>query len=1130
MPFIIAGLVLALFALAPRSAWATPTQTGLGDVADAAEMRTLAGRSIAHLRFAFDATWSDTRPPPLKTLKVGDAFSLTLVRAALDEALDTGRFANGSVGAAANADGTVDVTLHLSPRRLIERVEVGLVLVGGARFEREDLLREAGLTEGGEIVARELPMHEHRLFDYLVRRGFPDAKAHVTTRVTDDPLRVIVAIDVDLGTPRDVTRRAFYVVGVHAAVIETTTDAYLVKAGDRADEQALTAADIALATNLKKRGYFDADVTHDMVPYGAGFALRVRVDPGPFVEIAFVGNDAFDEAALTGALELAEDPDRTAPHLGEKVRQFYVGRGFLDVEVASQIQPIGPGPDRSEAEGQTKTSGAARSRLLFRVHESGRVRVNKREYPCFREDVARKAEDAPKSASEVGSEIDSFLEEELPGADIFVSPPNRAVDGLMGGGSGTRAEPLLLEPRDVMSGPTYQRAAEHLQDLFRADGFLSARVGPLFMRRRACDPRSPPGRCVPIASPPLGDMCTYDAQNLPATIPPQDPSTVCFPDAARKITCERELDVLLPIKLGPRTFLYDIAFTGTKGIDPAKLVSSVEVPLGKPVSTKRLDDLRRQLVELYREEGYAFVDLRYTIETSPDRTRARVRFDVTESDQVRVANIVVRGNMRTTLNSIMKRVALKKGGLYRASQMRLTEEQVATLGVFASVSVNLEEPFVPGPEKTVIINVVERTPQYIEPSVGISSNEGIRGALEYGHLNLNGSATSLSLRLQMSYLPNAFIIDNEVFKNYGGLSIADRLAFRATGSVGIPEIGFGPRVRAAFDSVGTRDLQRDYTLTKLAAVPNITFRASRALQISLFQSFEYNNVLIFDGTTVDDYLRRLNAEAQLNSDLAQRLRVPDGPSVVFAQRLVISWDRRDNTFNASRGTYAAFSIEHVDAFPTSERATIAGAGSGKGHFFRIAPTFAGYIPLPRNIRIAAQLRVGYNLQLTNTSQTYPDRQFFMGGVDSMRGWLTSTFIPQDQVDQIEHDASDPAKQPKDKLTADKLAVRGGDFMVNPRIELRVPIRALAGGKPRGSIVDLLETAIFLDTGNLWTKPSYPFERNENGDVHGFPVRASVGTGARLQTPVGPVVVDWGYNLTRKSYEDEWNFHFAVGLF
>jgi outer membrane translocation and assembly module TamA len=84
-------------------------------------------------------------------------------------------------------------------------------------------------------------------------------------------------------------------------------------------------------------------------------------------------------------------------------------------------------------------------------------------------------------------------------------------------------------------------------------------------------------------------------------------------------------------------------------------------------------------------------------------------------------------------------------------------------------------------------------------------------------------------------------------------------------------------------------------------------------------------------------------------------------------------------------------------------------------------------------------------------------------------------------------------------------------MINPKFELRIPIKGA------------FETAVFSDVGNLWVDATYPFE-------HGFPIRASVGSGIRYQTPIGPLAFDYGINLTRKAFEDFGAFHFAIGLF
>jgi len=96
------------------------------------------------------------------------------------------------------------------------------------------------------------------------------------------------------------------------------------------------------------------------------------------------------------------------------------------------------------------------------------------------------------------------------------------------------------------------------------------------------------------------------------------------------------------------------------------------------------------------------------------------------------------------------------------------------------------------------------------------------------------------------------------------------------------------------------------------------------------------------------------------------------------------------------------------------------------------------------------------------------------------------------------------------------------MMLNPRLELRLPIK------------EPLETVIFGDAGNLWLDPLDPF-RNPSDLTLAY----SAGTGLRLQTPIGPIAVDYGINLSRlfsadnnprRNYENFGAFDFSIGLF
>jgi outer membrane protein insertion porin family len=1057
------------------------------------------------------ATWGDVHPPIISMLRAGDKLTSFSVRRAMEEAMASGHSADAWVTVVQEPSG-VHVTVHVMPRKIIDSIRVDL---HGTPLDDGELLRDAELATENELVARDISALQARLDALLQRRGFPAPQVNISTRPTDDPLRVVLMLDISPGAPRKIERRVLYPVRGTKEEIEDAKKFYPVLEGARADEPVLAAADAALEGRIRARGRHRAEVNHDVVLHRGLVVLRVRIDYGTRYETRYEGNDHFDKSTLDGVLDLEDETDRTPNHLVQKVREYYVKHGFLDAEV--KLEPRGE-PATDEI-----------SYLVFHVTEGQRVYVAARSYPCLREDDVRKlSEGGPTSARAIGSEIDSYLEEELPGNDLIVPPRSSGLDATIGpsmGQKGARPTPLELDPHSAYVPETYERAVQHVQELYRAEGFLSAQVGPVQVIRRRCDPRGPAGECKPMAVPEAQDICTYDASGLPLPVASLEQGSTCVPDPAHGITCEPRVWLRIPIKLGPRTQLWDVAFGGSNAFSPQALGKIADVKLGQYVNSLKIDEARRRVADAYKEEGYAFVDVKYLLEQSPDHTRARVRFIVSEGEKVYVRQIVVRGNVFTKTHVIERRIALEVNGPYRASLVRKTEERIATLGTFASVGVALENPYVPQKNKTVIITVVERPRQYSEVAPGFSTGEGFRVRAEYGHNNLWGTAVGLTLRLQLAYIPTPLIIDPVARDNYRDLNLLARIGLRLTGSLVFPEIGLGPLVRTGVDGILVHDLQRDFYITKIALIPNANYRPISEIQFSLFNSFEFNNSRIFQEGNIPAYLESLARQGRNITDLVRQLLVPDGESYVISQRFLFTWDRRDNAFNASKGTYFVSGVEHVDGYPIQ---TDTAPGQRvqpfkESHFFKFTQTFGGYIPLPKGLRIAALTRIGSNVQITSDSTTYPDRLFFMGGVDSMRGWNLNSFIPQDDVDRIfatqnlPDDIADPGDATKtipnpDKYTPASRPIRGGNLMMNERIELRIPIRGP------------FETVIFGDLGNLWIDPEYPFRRGK------FPIRAAVGSGIRVQTPVGPLAVDYGINITKQPYEDFGAINFAIGLF
>lgn len=1026
--------------------------------------RDLQGKPIRRIEVVpLGGRW--TAAPALTSVKAGEPATSEAARRLLREALATGRFARGNVEAFAE-DGGVVLRLNLLPRRLIASIKVN----GGA-LDQGETLEAAGVAVGGELTAPQLDDVAARARRYYALHGYPFAEVRTDAADVDEPDKVILSIEIKPGKPRTVKQRVFVIDPVADREVGSLKNAYRISGGERVDEPQLADADRELTDLLRQKGFFRADVRHALRHAGETSQLFVYITPGPRFVPAFDGNRAFDATDLEPALNLEKSPDARPGELVDRLRAFYVARGFLDAEV-SMVEKGAPADPIHY--------------LAFTIRENRQVRVTKRVFPCLTGEL---------SPNDLGNEIGSFLEEELPGAETFWPPDPRHVVGAFGPtqGSGGRGAPADLNPLVTYAPETYERALKHLKDLLHSKGYLNAVVGPVSVVRATCHKKSRAGECIPIEPKvALAARCLKDSLGVPLPEPPVPESYTCRPDPARNVECSPEITVRIPVALGPKTTLWDLAFDGNRTLAGAELGKIAALPLGTPISSVELEAARIRVLDEYRKRGFAYAEVRTNAEPSPDRTRARIRFYVTEREPVVVTGFVVKGATRTNQNLILRRVALKTNGYFHADLARRTEERVATLGTFSSVSVTLEDADVPERRKRVVITVVENPSQYLEQRPGFSTGDGARYTFEWGHRNLGGLAISVTLRIQLSYLFDFLIVDPQVQKNYNAQlgSALKRLERRNTASFTFPEIGLGPLVSLSVDAIDLRDNQRDYGITKEAIVPTITYRPFRQITTQLGASAEFNDVTIF------------NVEAQ--NATQNLLRAPQGETVALAQRTSFTADYRDTPLNATKGVLFSTSLEHVNAFPV-------GGGSATenvaGHFLRFTGRLAGYIRLtPKGTTLALSLGAGYNLQLFGGSKTYPDRLFFLGGVDSLRAFLADSVVPQDIAELIQTGKQNPRTKAAWKI--EDVALRGGDAAINPRLELRVPI------------TDVWNVGAFLDTGNLWLEPS----------GINLTLRYAAGAGVRISTPIGPLALDYGINLLRRPWEDFGAFHFSIGLF
>jgi len=209
------------------------------------------------------------------------------------------------------------------------------------------------------------------------------------------------------------------------------------------------------------------------------------------------------------------------------------------------------------------------------------------------------------------------------------------------------------------------------------------------------------------------------------------------------------------------------------------------------------------------------------------------------------------------------------------------------------------------------------------------------------------------------------------------------------------------------------------------------------------------------------------------------------PTLVSGFGVTWAWDRRDNAADAKRGSFNT-----IDA-----SIALKSLGSAAS-FFRGSFQNSTFTTFGRAFVFARSVRFGVEQTLPGTGEVdipLPER-FFAGGGTSIRGFSLNQAGPRDPVTGF------PV---------------GGLALLAFNQELRFPMRLPFVGNRLGGTV-------FYDAGNVYTDINHiSFAWKPPANNNNLPYFShTVGVGVRYPTPVGPVRVDFGYQLNPPHYAGE----------
>ncbi len=553
------------------------------------------------------------------------------------------------------------------------------------------------------------------------------------------------------------------------------------------------------------------------------------------------------------------------------------------------------------------------------------------------------------------------------------------------------------------------------------------------------------------------------------------------------------ISVTYEIQEGIQQRIGKVQLIGAEQLSSAALLAQMNTRPGEPYSLVTLAGDRLQLFDTYYRHGFSQVEL--TFEQHPEKADPNL-IDIVarihEGSPFYVNRVLIDGLHYTKPQVVNRLLEIHPGDPLDRNAISDTQRRLYNLALFNEVDTGIVNPRGEQPRKDVLLNVTEAhrwsydygfgfevqtgTPQRncpsaaslielgVDPTKFACSPNGKFGAsprisFDVSRINLGGRNQTLTLQTAYGTLEQQAIMTFDIPKFYGHKTIDFSIAG-----------GY----------VSNQDVTT-YEASSISGSVRATQRPNKAN--TLIYSMSYRYVYVNPNS--------LQVSAELIPLLSQPTRV-SGPGFTWVH------DTRNNPLNATSGGY----VSAQEFFAWSGLAS-------QANFNRLDTQESNYYRLNKhNWILARSTRIG--LENTYGNPTYsliplPER-LYAGGATSHRGFSVN------------------AAGPRDLQTG--FPVGGSAAFVNST-ELRIP------PVPLPWIGQNLGFAIFDDLGNVFQNASdmfpgllrfhqpnittcYNLKGPEGTCNFNYDAQAT-GLGLRYKTPVGPIRLDFSYNINPTVY-------------
>ena len=516
---------------------------------------------------------------------------------------------------------------------------------------------------------------------------------------------------------------------------------------------------------------------------------------------------------------------------------------------------------------------------------------------------------------------------------------------------------------------------------------------------------------------------------------------------------KKDIYITINITEGPKYTVSDVSLAGQMLVPEEELRKLITIKPGDVFSREKLTESTRKIGDRLGNEGYAFANVNAVPELDKEKHQVAFTLFVDPGRRVYVNRVNVAGNTKTRDEVIRREVRQMEGGWYNAEKINTSRDRLNRLGYFNEV--NIETPAVPGTTDQVDVNigVSEKATGNILLGAGFSSSEGVILSGAVNQANAFGSGNRLGVQI-----------------NSGSVNTTYSLSFT------------NPYYTIDGVSLGYDAYRRDIDATELDGVGEYD---SSTLGLGIRFGFPINEKdTIFFGAAAE----ALEINTTVNSPIQYKNFVTQYGSSNKTLRLDTS---------IARDTRNDF------LFPTSgilQRAALEfGAPPGDIQYYKLSLQHQQYFPLSNTFTLFVNGEVGYAGGFGNKSLPFY-RNFFVGGVSSVRGFQSGSIGPKDI----------------DPITKQAVSL-GGDTKVVGNVELIFPMPGIKDNSVRLST--------FFDAGAAFGSGNSSFGSNTFGVND---LRFSTGVGVHWNSPLGPLKFNLAYPINAKSHDETEAFQFSMG--